>query len=181
MSGHKMKVVSRKTVYKGKSFKVAKYTCEVDGELVNRDVMERKPGVVIVAVDPDDSVVMVSEYCAGSNSFVLSLPGGSIDSEDDDPQTAALRELREETGLGAGRIEKLRYAYEHPSTSDRRVYVFLATELEPAPLPSSHEIIDLVRMPLDRAIEASYRDFESDMSTIGCLLMARDRLSSDSS
>jgi 8-oxo-dGTP pyrophosphatase MutT (NUDIX family) len=169
-------IVSRKERYDGKHFSVFQYKCNINGKTVVRDIIERRDGVVIVAIDAEMHVLMLSEYCAGSNSFILSLPGGSIDPTDHDTSAAANRELREETGYASDRIEKLRYAYSHPSTSTRRSYVFLALDLRRDPLPASNEILEVKRMPLDDAITACYTDFESDVSTIGNLLMARDRL-----
>jgi ADP-ribose diphosphatase len=169
-------IIKRKERYEGKNFSVYEYTCDVDGTTVKRDIIERRHGVVIVAVDTDLNVLMLREYCAGSNSYVLSLPGGSIDGSDNDISAAANRELREETEHAAGRMEKLRYSYSHPSTSTRRSHVFLALDLHHDPLPASDEILQVQRMPLDEAITAAYADFDSDVSTIGNLLMARDRL-----
>jgi 8-oxo-dGTP pyrophosphatase MutT (NUDIX family) len=169
-------IVSREERYDGKNFSVFQYKCNVNGKTVVRDIIERRDGVVIVAIDADMQVLMLREYCAGSNSFILSFPGGSIDPTDHDTSAAANRELREETGYASGRIEKLRFAYSHPSTSTRRSYVFLALDLRPDPVPASNEIIEVQRMPLADAITSCYTAFESDVSTIGNLLMARDRL-----
>lgn len=170
------KITKRKDRYQGKTFSVVEYTCDLDGRKVKRDIIERRDGVVIVAIDSQRHVLMLREYCAGSNSFILSLPGGSIDPDDTDVAAAANRELREETGYAAGRIDKLHFAYSHPSTSNRRSHTFLALDLHHDPLPASNEILDVHPMPLNDAITASYEDFDSDVSTIGNLLMARDRL-----
>jgi 8-oxo-dGTP pyrophosphatase MutT (NUDIX family) len=169
-------ITKRTPRYEGRNFSIWRYTCDVDGRTVKRDIIERSDGVVIVAVDNATNVLMLREYCAGSNSFILSLPGGSIDDTDTDTESAANRELREETGHAAGRLVKLHYAWSHPSTSNRRSHVFLALDLTENPLPASGEILEVHRMPLDEAITAAYEDFDSDVSTIGNLLMARDRL-----
>ena len=171
-------IVKRTPRYEGRNFSVWRYACDVDGRVLQRDVIERADGVVVVAVDDDGSVLMLREYCAGSNSFILSLPGGSIDPTDVDAEAAARRELREETGYAAGRLIKLHYAWSHPSTSNRRSHVFLALDLTESPLPASGEILEVHRMHLADATAAAYRDFDSDVSTIGNLLMARDRLHS---
>jgi 8-oxo-dGTP pyrophosphatase MutT (NUDIX family) len=169
-------IIDRKPRYEGRNFSVWRYTCDVGGRTVKRDIIERSDGVVIVAIDEANNVLMLREYCAGSNSFILSLPGGSIDATDTDIESAANRELREETGYAAQRLVKLHYAWSHPSTSNRRSHVFLALDLIDSPLPASGEILEVHRTPLAQAITSAYNDFDSDVSTIGNLLMARDRL-----
>jgi len=168
-------IVARELAYEGKAFSVYRYIVQLGERTLEREVLERKHGVVVVAVDEKRNVLMLREYCVGSNSYVLSLPGGSIENGKD-PEQEALRELREETGFSARRIEKLRFAYSHPSTSIRKSFVFLAQDLYRDPLPSSEEILAVEKMPLAVAIAESLEDFVSDVSTIGNLLMARDRL-----
>jgi len=55
--------------------------------------------VNVVAVTPDDRLVMVEQFRAGSESVELEIPGGMIDSRDASPVEAGVRELREETGF----------------------------------------------------------------------------------
>ncbi len=175
MTGSGPKLVERKLVYKGRAFCVYEYTVDIGGQVLKRDVIERAHGVVVVAIDGCGNVLLINEYCAGPNSMVLSLPGGSLD-EGELPEEGARRELREETGYQARTLVKMHYAFGHPGTSSRRSHTFLAHGLSWSPLPNSDEIIKLVRMPLEEAIKAVYKDFASDVSTIGNLLMARDKL-----
>ena len=169
------KIINRKLAYKGKAFDIYKYSVQIEGRELKRDIIERAHGVVVVPIDINHEVLLISEYCAGSNSFILSLPGGSIE-DINNIENEALRELREETGYTAKKIAKLHYAYGHPSTSTRRSYCFLGYDLEWKPLSSTEEIIQVVKIPLQEAIVRVYKDFESDVSTIGNLLMARDKL-----
>lgn len=160
--------------YQGKAFEVYEYRIRLrDTDLV-RDIIERKDGVIIVPISVDRFVTLVSEYCAGANRFVLSLPGGSVENEP--PEAAAARELREETGRNARQWHKLHFAYTHPSISNRRSFSFLAYDLFDDALPASGEIIEIVRMPLDDAIKVVTADFQSDISTLGYLLAARSKL-----
>lgn len=177
--GKDARIVKRKLVYEGHTFSVYKYTVEINGKTIKRDIIERAHGVVVVPVDTEKNVLLISEYCAGSNSFVLSLPGGSIENDnlpEDAMEQDALRELREETGYTARQMVKLHYAFSHPSTSSRRSYAFLGYDLIWDPLPASNEIIEVVKMPLEEAILRVNQDFVSDVSTIGNLLMARDKI-----
>ena len=123
------KLIGRKLVYEGKAFSVYRYQVEVAQKTLFRDIIERSDGIVVVPVDQDLTVFLIKEYCAGSNSFILSLPGGSIE-KGELPEDSALRELREETGYTAHRLTKLHFAYSHPSTSSRKSYVFLGYDLE---------------------------------------------------
>ncbi len=178
MSYTDTKILERKLKYSGRDFDVYRYKAQVGNQVFKRDIIERKHGVVTVPVDTDGKVILLSEYCAGSNSFILSLPGGKANSDDPVKMAEeAQRELREETGFRAQEMIKLRFAWSHPSTSNRRSYVFLAYDLVRDPLPESPgEVIRTVVLPLDAAIERVYEDFISDVSTIGNLLMARDKL-----
>jgi len=178
MTDSETKIITRKLRYSGPAFEVYRYKAEVAGRTVTREIIEQKHGVVAVPIDVDGNVILLSEYCAGSNSFILSLPGGKTDLIDVNKMASeAMRELREETGFRAQQMIKLRFAWSHPSTSNRRSHVFLAYDLVWDPLPeSSNEIIRTIKVPLNEAIENSYADFASDVSTIGNLLMARDKL-----
>lgn len=178
MSSSQEILLERKLKYSGPGFAVYSYRIQLGDKVIVRDIIERKHGVVAVPVDREGNVILLSEYCAGSNSFILSLPGGKAESTDADSlEQEAQRELREETGYRARRMVKLRFAWSHPSTSNRRSHVFLAFDLVRDPLPESQdEIIRIVRLPLESAIERVYEDFVSDVSTIGNLLMARDKL-----
>lgn len=178
MTDLETKILKRKLKYAGQAFDVYRYKVQVGDQTLTRDIIERKHGVVTVPVDSDGKVILLSEYCAGSNSFILSLPGGKAKSNDPEEMAAeAQRELREETGFRAQQMIKLHFAWSHPSTSNRRSHVFLAYDLVRDPLPESpDEIIRTVVLPLDEAIERVYEDFVSDVSTIGNLLMARDKL-----
>lgn len=169
------RIRQRELVYRGLAFDVYRYTIEIAGRPITREIIERTDGVVIVPVHRDGRVVMLREYCAGSDSYILSLPGGSVkpgcNLEED-----ALRELREETGFSARELLKLRFAFTHPATSTRRSHTFLAYDLFHSPLPSSGEELEVVTLPFGKAISHAYEDFSSDVSTIGSLLMAREML-----
>lgn len=169
------RVVKRNRKFSGNSFSVYRYQIDLDGRRFERDIIERNHGVIIVPVRKNGNVLLLREHCAGSNSFILSLPGGSIECGED-VAAAAIRELREETGHDCHRLIKLHFAYSHPSTSTRRSHSFLAYDLFESPLKASGEILEVAETPLEDAIRNVAVDFESDVSTLGLLLLARERL-----
>jgi ADP-ribose pyrophosphatase YjhB (NUDIX family) len=171
------KILKKKTKYRGPAFDVTAYEIRLEDELLKRDIIERKDGVIIVPVFDDFQVLLIREYCAGSNSYILSLPGGSL-KRNEPPKAAALRELEEETGLVARKLIKLQYAFSHPSTSNRRSHAFLALGLMGVLRECASEHISPVKCSLVQAIKYVKRDFSSDVSTVGCLLLAQEVLRS---
>lgn len=75
-----------------------------DGREALWDIVDTPPTVAVLALTPDERVVMVRQYRPGPARQVLSLPGGIVD-PGEDPAAAAERELREETGYGCERVE----------------------------------------------------------------------------
>lgn len=117
------------TVYRNPWFSVRRDSViRPDGKPGEYFVVERAPAVVIVAEDAVGDLVLVemTRYTIGRRLFEF--PAGMVESGED-PKEAAKRELREETGMIAGRIEELGTVYPSPGLSDERGHVFLARDL----------------------------------------------------
>jgi ADP-ribose pyrophosphatase len=79
----------------------------------------------VVAVTPDDQVVLVWQYRFGADALSLEIPGGVID-PGESPEQAARRELREETGYAAERFDLLIAVRPNPAAGDNRCFTFVA-------------------------------------------------------
>jgi ADP-ribose pyrophosphatase len=119
-----------------------------DGEEVDYDVKVEPDVVAVVAVTPDDRVVLVREYRAGPEELLLELPGGALGPHEH-PLDGGRRELREETGYSGD----IRYlgglldcAY---STRTRHACLATGSRRLAEPTPHAGEHLEVVLIPLD--------------------------------
>jgi ADP-ribose pyrophosphatase len=147
-----------------------KYLAQPDGSTHVREIVEHAPGAAVVAVDADGQVLLVRQLRPAVGANLLELPAGLVD-PGEQPIDCARRELAEETGCAADRLEPLVRFYTSPGFSTELIHVFVATGLhESAVEPDAEEHIELVRMPLDQAIEQVLEGELSDAKTVGGLL-----------
>jgi 8-oxo-dGTP pyrophosphatase MutT (NUDIX family) len=92
--------------------------------------IEADEWVNVVPVTPDDELVMVRQYRHGSREITLEIPGGIVD-PGEAPAEAAARELLEETGYRAERVEAIGSVNPNPALFGNRCHTFLASEVAP--------------------------------------------------
>ncbi len=143
-----------------------------NGSETTREVVEHADAVTIVPVDEDGNVVLVRQYRHALGVSLLELPAGAID-EGEEPAVAAQRELREETGLAAGRLVLLGGFYSAPGFLTEYLHLFLGTELTPSPLePDSDEFVEVVRIPVAELQAMIARGDVLDSKTMAGVAMA---------
>ena len=102
-----------------------------DGEEFERDVVHH-PGAVSVVpvVDDGTAAILVRQYRAAIDRDLLEIPAGKRDVAGEPPELTARRELEEEIGMRAGRLEQLAEFYNSPGFCDEHSFVFMARDLE---------------------------------------------------
>lgn len=82
--------------------------------------------VNIIPITKDNKVVMVRQFRHGIEDFCLEIPGGLVDSGEENPESSAKRELLEETGYASDEIIQLGYCYPNPAVQNNICYFYLA-------------------------------------------------------
>ena len=103
-----------------------------DGDEFERDVVHH-PGAVSVVpvVDGGAAVLLVRQYRAAVDRVLLEIPAGKRDVDGEAPELTAGRELQEEVGMRAGRLQKLAEFFNTPGFCDEHSHVFMGLDLEP--------------------------------------------------
>jgi len=119
------------------------------GKQLSTVVLESSDWVNVLALTPDEHVVMIRQYRFGTQEVTLEIPGGLIDAGET-PLEAARRELREETGYDAERWTSLGSIAPNPAIHRNRLYTFLAEgcRLAGEQQPDPGEDIEVELQPL---------------------------------
>ena len=150
-----------------------------DGTEFERHIVHHPGAVAILPLHDDDTITMVRQFRAALDGDLLELPAGLRDVDGEDDATTAARELIEETGLAAGRLEPLATFHNSPGYCDETVAVFLATELSEVDQDRQgieEEAMVIERLPLAEVIAMADDGRITDAKTLiglGALLRRR--------
>ena len=118
------------------------------GRETTREIAAYPNSVGVVALDDDENVILVRQYRYAVGKTLLEIPAGGME-EGESPQQSALRELEEETGYTASRMEQIGGIYAAPGYSTEFLHLFLATGLKPGSSRNDDdESIEVVPVPL---------------------------------
>lgn len=161
------KTMKSDKLYEGKLLNLRVDTVELpDKKYSKREVIEHPGGVGIIPVTEDDSIILVKQYRKAVERFLLEIPAGKLELNEE-PRETAQRELKEETGYEAGRMEYLLEFYTSPGFTNEKIYLFLATDLiEGEASPDSGEFIEYEKHKIDDLIKMVERGEIKDSKTI---------------
>lgn len=132
--------------------------------------------VVVVPMLDADTVLLVREYAAGVHRYELGLVKGRIDAGET-PQQAADRELKEEVGYGARRLDVLRAMTLAPTYMSHQSWLVMARDLYPEKLPGDEpEELDVVPWRIDALGDLMLREDFSEGRSLAALFIAREWL-----
>jgi len=167
--------LSTESIYKGKIFDVIESEIRHDDIQYKREIVVHKGSCVIVPVFDDQTIAMVRQYRYAAEKFLLEIPAGTLN-RDEDPESGAVRELEEEIGVTAGKIEKLTEFYVSPGFLTEKMFLYLATGLtETAQRLEQDEILTVERHTIAKAFDLIRSGEIEDAKTIIGLIFAAAR------
>ena len=136
----------------------------------------RKDYAVIAALDEEGRFLCVRQFRQGIRCVTTEFPAGGIE-EGEDPLYCASREITEETGFVAGKIEKVGAVTATPGYCSEVITLFIGTELDSGDAnPDQNEYIATVKMPLKEAVRMADAGEIEDSKTLVLIYKAARRL-----
>ncbi len=168
----KPEIISIEQIYKGKIFDLDETTIREGDIEYKREIVRHNGSAVIVPVFADFTVALVRQYRHAAKKFLLEIPAGTLE-KGESPEIGAAREVEEEIGCKAGKIERLTEFYVSPGFLTEKMFVFLATDLtETAQNLDEDEVISIERFSFPELFEKIRNGEIEDAKTIVGVILA---------
>lgn len=160
------KVVQTDHEWSGKIFDVEHLLVELsDGSIDRREIVRHNGGAGVCVVR-DGKICLVRQYRVALGRMTLEIPAGKLD-PNEDPAVCAARELTEETGLIAGRLELLANSAGAPGFNNEKTRIFVARDVSQQDArPDEGEFVDVVWVPVADVVEAVRAGLIEDAKTV---------------
>lgn len=166
-----VKRLKRELRAKGTVINLYKDTVEVNGNIAEWDYIHHDGAAAVVAVDTDGKLLMVRQYRNALDRFTLELPAGKLDDPEEPTLECAKRELEEETGYRAGKMEYLLTVNTTVAFCNEKIDLYLATDLTKTEQHlDSDEEINVERWDMEDLKKMIYEGKMTDSKTIAGLL-----------
>lgn len=163
-------------IYSGKIFDIRIDEIREGDIEYKREIVVHKGSVVVIPVFADGTVVLVRQYRHAAGKYLLEICAGTLN-EGEDPEIGARRELEEEIGVTAAKIEKLSEFYVSPGFLTEKMHLYLATELtETSQKLEADEILTIERYSFQQAFDMIRSGEIEDAKTIVGIMLAASKL-----
>ena len=172
MTSSKPKILSVKTVANSRLFKTEEVKLEFNnGEQASFERLCGS-GAVMVIVVHDNHVYLIKEYAVGVENYILGFVKGRLE-PGEDPKQGANREIQEEIGFAAKKLEYLRTVAVAPGYTNFHTHIVIASDLYPSRLAGDEpEELELVKVPINALDSLLKRDdFTESRSLLGIYLL----------
>lgn len=164
-------IISSEEILTTKLFNVSRTTLREGDTTYQRDLILHPGSAVVVPMFADKTVALVRQYRHAAQKFLLELPAGSVE-KGETPENCALREVQEEIGYRADKIELLTEFYVSPGFLNEKMFVYLATELtEVGQNLDEDELLSVERFSFPQIYKMILeREFEDAKTMLGLIL-----------
>ena len=164
--------IGRELVHKGAIIDYYQDTIKIpNGNIAKWDYIRHKGAAAVVAVKEDGKLLMVRQYRNALNRETLEIPAGGLNDVDEPTDLAAARELEEETGYGAGKLELLLSLRTTVAFCDEKIDVYLATDLKRSKQHlDEDEFLDVLSYDVKDLLEMIYDCKIQDGKTVSAIL-----------
>jgi len=170
------KTLNTERIYEGRIINLRRDKVTTKNGESYREIVEHNGGVVVLGITEDGMVPMVCQYRKAAEQAVLEVPAGKLDG-DEDPELAAIRELKEETGYTARRITKLSSGYSSVGYSSEILHMYLAEDLIPGePEPDPGEALDLRLIDFKALYEMAVDGRIIDIKSVAAITLSKEKL-----
>ncbi|NJL36924.1 MAG: NUDIX hydrolase [Leptolyngbyaceae cyanobacterium RM2_2_4] len=169
------KLLHSKLVFDHRWYKVRQDAVELpNGAIVDDYFLSVRPDVALVfPVTAKREIVFVRQYRHGAGKVLVELPAGTFDPQKESAESAALRELQEETGYHASHLTQLATLYDNPVKETNKIHLFLAknVELVSAQNLDQTEEIEVLLIPIDAVQEKLVQGKISVSGTVAAVFL----------
>ena len=171
------KTLKTEDIYKGNIIKVQNLTVSLpNGKEATRDIVLHPGASVVIPISDKGELYMVKQFRKPLDFTTLELPAGKLDSVGEDPKVCAERELMEETGLSAGKLEHLISIHTTPGFCNEVIHMYTATQLtQGESCTDEDEFLDVEKIHVNKLVDMILNHEITDAKTIIGILMA-DRI-----
>ena len=164
--------IDRELVHKGAIIDYYQDTIRIpNGNIAKWDYIRHKGAAAVVAVQDDGKLLMVRQYRNALDRETLEIPAGGLDGAEEPTELAAARELEEETGYTAGRLELLLSLRTTVAFCDEKIDVYVATDLKRSRQHlDEDEFLDVASYDVEELLKMIYDCKIQDGKTVSAIL-----------
>ncbi len=164
--------IGRELVHKGAIIDYYQDTIRIpNGNIAKWDYIRHKGAAAVVAVKDDGKLLMVRQYRNALDRETLEIPAGGLNDVNEPTDLAAARELEEETGYKAGKLELLLSLRTTVAFCDEKIDVYVATDLKrSAQHLDEDEFLDVVSCDAEELVQMIYDCKIQDGKTVSAIL-----------
>ena len=137
-----------------------------NGQSTDLEIIRHPGASAVVPVKNDGTILLIRQFRHAAGGFIYEIPAGKLHPEED-PRLCAARELEEEIGYRADRLEFLTSIWTAPGFTDEVIHIYRGTGLQPGRQQLDHdEVLEVVEWPLEKAIAGIQNGTIRDAKTI---------------